>query len=311
MTIQQFHFELYRINIVDNDEMFPDFGKKMRTDEQILSVLEKASSAEFDTTEETSKAEYKWSIRGFTDYGEIPGRGRVASIDLAKSTLKKDGLIVTDKDIVSGTSDSHPPLASRMMLIFDMGRHLVAAEYHGELSQSKKWKSMLSKILLHAAYKLDMNSSILLEEVPERHDIIKLFNSFERLTRLRVRLRFPNPELTRYTKSLYTDLQNGGIRDYVQDMRNPGGLSKDEDARPFASIALAEEGYKEGAVVFEGVKDGRFQKENSSEEAARGKLDMLKDFVRGAAANAKSKEAKMVLEAITVEIDRLHPKEDQ
>lgn len=311
MTIQQFNFELYRINIVDNDEMFPDFGQKLRTNEQILSVLKNATSADFDITDETQKAEYKWSIRGFTDYGEIPGRGHIASIDLAKSTLKKDGLIVTDEGIVDGTSDSYPPLAHRMMLFFDMARHLVAVEYHGELSQSKKWKSALSKILLHAAYNLDMNASILLEEVPERHDIIKLFNSFERLTRLKVHLRFPNPELSRYTKSLYEDLQNGGIREYVQDMKNPGGLSKAEEARPFASIALAEEGYKEGVVLFEGFKDGRHTTEKSSEEAARGKLDILKDFVRGAIANAKSKEAKMVLEAITVEIDRLHPKEDQ
>lgn len=74
---------------------------------------------------------------------------------------------------------------------------------------------------------------------------------------------------------------------------------------------MAEEGYKEGAVIFEGIKDGRHVAEKSSEAAARGKLEMLKDFVRGAASNAKSKEAKIVLEAITVEIDRLHPKEDQ
>ena len=64
-------------------------------------------------------------------------------------------------------------------------------------------------------------------------------------------------------------------------------------------------------MIFEGVKDGRYTSEKSSEEAARGKLEVLKDFVRGATAIAKSKEAKVLLEAITVEIDRLHPKEDQ
>ncbi len=308
---QQFQFELYRLNIVDTDPIFPDFGEKIRSDKQILAVLQKATSSDFDFTEETKKAEYKWSARQFTDHGQIPGRGQAATIMLAKSTLKKDGLIVTDEGIITGTSDAFPPLANMMMLFFDMKRHLVAVEYHGELSQNKKWKSAFSKILMNAAGKMKMSSSLILEEVPEKHEIIKLFRSFERLTRLKVYLRLPNPELSRYTKSLYEDLENGGIREYLQDMKNPGGLSKNEQARPFASVALAEEGYKRGEVLFEGVKEGRFTKVRSSEEAARGKLEALKDYVRGIAANAKAKETQKVLSAITAEIDRLHPREDQ
>ena len=73
---------------------------------------------------------------------------------------------------------------------------------------------------------------------------------------------------------------------------------------------MAEEGYKGGEVLFEGVKEGKFTKVRSSEEAARGKIDELKDFVRGIAANARAKETRQVLSAITAEIDRLHPKED-
>jgi len=310
MATQHFQFELYRLNIVDTDELFPDFGQRIRSDQQILTVLSQAASPDFDFTQETKKATYKWGIREFTDYGQISDRGHIASIVLAKSTLKKDGLIVTDKRIVTGTSDSHPPLASMMMLFFDVGRHLVAAEYHGELSQNKKWKSALSRILLHAAHSLKMTSSLLLEEVPEKHEIIKLFMAFERLTRLKVYLRLPNPELSRYTRSLYEDLENGGIREYLQDMKNPGGLSKSEVARPYASVALAEKGYKSGEVLFEGIKEGKFAKVRSSEEAARGKLEILKDYVRGISANAKAKETQQALKAITSEIDRLHPQED-
>jgi hypothetical protein len=201
-------------------------------------------------------------------------------------------------------------LASTMMLFFDMQRHLVAVEYHGELSQNKKWKKAFSKIVVNAANAMHMSSSLILEEVPEKHEIIKLFKSFDRLTRLKVYLRLPNPELSRYTKALYEDLQNGGIREYLQDMKNPSGLSKKEQTRPFASVALAEEGYKSGEVLFEGLKEGRFTKVKSSEEAARGTLEILKDYVRGIAANAKAKETRHVLSAITDEIDRLHPKED-
>jgi hypothetical protein len=279
-------------------------------DEQILEVLQKAASADFDWTQETKKAAYKWSMRQFIDYGPLAVRGHIASVVLAKSTLKKDGIIVTDEGITSGTSDATPPLASTMMLFFDMQRHLVAVEYHGELSQNKKWKKAFSKIVVNAANAMHMSSSLILEEVPEKHEIIKLFKSFDRLTRLKVYLRLPNPELSRYTKALYEDLQNGGIREYLQDMKNPSGLSKKEQTRPFASVALAEEGYKSGEVLFEGLKEGRFTKVKSSEEAARGTLEILKDYVRGIAANAKAKETRHVLSAITDEIDRLHPKED-
>ncbi len=307
---QYFQFELYRLNILDTDPLFPEFGQRIVLDEQILEVLQKAASADFDWTQETKKAAYKWSIRQFIDYGPVPNRGHIASVVLAKSTLKKDGIIVTDEGITSGTSDATPPLASTMMLFFDMQRHLVAVEYHGELSQNKKWKTAFSKIVVNAANAMHMSSSLILEEVPEKHEIIKLFKSFDRLTRLKVDLRLPNPELSRYTKSLYEDLQNGGIREYLQDMKNPSGLSKKEQARPFASVALAEEGYKSGEVLFEGLKEGRFTKVKSSEEAARGTLEILKDYVRGIAANAKAKETRHVLSAITDEIDRLHPKED-
>jgi hypothetical protein len=155
-----------------------------------------------------------------------------------------------------------------------------------------------------------MTSSLLLEEVPEKHEIIKLFRSFERLTRVKVYLRLPNPELSRYTRALYKDLENGGIREYLQDMKNPGGLSKSEEARPYASVALAEEGYKSGEVLFEGHQEGKFIEVKSSEEAARGKLEILKDYVRGISASAKAKETQRVLKAITAEIDRLHPQED-
>ena len=93
-------------------------------------------------------------------------------------------------------------------------------------------------------------------------------------------------------------------------MKNPGGLSKSEEARPYASVALAEEGYKDGEVLFEGLREGKFREIKSSEEAARGKLEILKDYVRGIAANAKAQETQRVLEAITAEIDRLHPQED-
>lgn len=94
-------------------------------------------------------------------------------------------------------------------------------------------------------------------------------------------------------------------------MKSANGLSKSEHARPYASVALAEEGYKSGEVLFEGLRNGQFTSIKSSERAARGRIDRLKDYVRGIAANARTKEAQQILSAITAEIDRLHPHEDQ
>ncbi len=62
MATQHFQFELYRLNIVDTDKLFPPFGQKIRSDQQILTVLEKATSPEFDLIQETQKAQYKWSL---------------------------------------------------------------------------------------------------------------------------------------------------------------------------------------------------------------------------------------------------------
>lgn len=141
MANNNFQFELYRLNIEDENKLYPNFGERIRTDKQIVDVLKHATTSDFDTKKQTSSMLYKWSLRQFTDYGDLPNRGRVVSVVLARSILKKEGLIVTDNGIVSGTSDSHPPLANMITIFFDLHRHLVAAEYLSDIMQSKAWKS--------------------------------------------------------------------------------------------------------------------------------------------------------------------------
>lgn len=182
----------------------------------------------------------------------------------------------------------------------------MAVEHTGELAPTA-WKEFFERILAAAANRLEFFSSIVLEPIPEENGIIGLFLSFERLTRMRVTLRIPNPELNRYTKLLYQDLSKSGIRELTQDMKNPNGLPKSDDARPFASAVLAEQGYKKGDVQFEGLRNGGFDQATSGSSAARGTVRGLRDYVRGLHANAKAKEAQRVLAAVTAEIDRLHP----
>ena len=308
---RHFIFDLYRLNVVDSDDLFlenADF--RLRSDDDITQVLTEACTAAFDQTQETRTAVFKWSLREFTPYNDALSDRKICSVLLARSIMSKDGLIVTDDGIGAGTSSSSPPLAAAMMVLFDLSRHLVAIEHSGELGQTA-WKDFIEKILGETALSLGRSSLIELEPVPERHGIIGLFRSFDRITRFKVTLRIPNPELTRYTRELYNDLIKSGVREYTQDMKNPNGLSKDENARPFASAALAEQGYKKGEVNLEGIRNDSFEKVSSGSTAARGSIKALKSFVRGMHANARAKETQKALLAIVEEIDKLHPKENQ
>ncbi len=312
MQGNNFTFSLYRINIVDELSLFPsDRTPPLRNDDQIISVLKNSTDSKFDIDQSTQHSIYRWSARTFCNYGYLEGRGNIVSIVLARSVLEKEGLIVTIEKIVQGTSSSTPPLADTIILFFDLARHIVAVENNSALTRSKQWKKTITSILHSSAADLKYSSSIQLEEIPEKHEILKLFNSFELLTRLKVNLRIPNPELSRYTKKLYQDLQDGEIREYSQDMKNPGGMAKGKDARPYATASLAQAGYKEGEVLFEGFQNGEHVSIKSSEDAARGKIEVLKDYVRGIEASANTKEGKNILAAITAEIDRLHPQEQQ
>jgi len=87
-------------------------------------------------------------------------------------------------------------------------------------------------------------------------------------------------------------------------------MSKAENARPFASAVLAEQGYKKGEVIIEGIRDDSFQQVSSGSTAAKGNVRSLREFVRGMHANAKTKETQRALSAITAEIDRIHPAPD-
>ncbi|MBU2873465.1 hypothetical protein [Marinobacter salexigens] len=308
---RKFNFDLFRLNIVDLIDLFmPDQSSLIRSDEDIVKLLEIACSSEFDKEQETYTAKFKWSLRYFSDYKDLIPDRRMLSAVLARSILEKDGLIVTDDGISEGSSASNPPLASTMIVFFDLKRHLVAVEHSGELSQVS-WKDHIEKIFDDVSLSLGKASTIKLEPVPEKHEIIGLFKSFDRITRIKATLRIPNPELTRYTQNLFDDLKASNVREYTQDMKNPGGLSKEENARPFATAVLAQQGYKTGDVQMEGYRNDDFEKVISGSNASRGAINSLKQFVRGLNANAKAKETKKALFEIAKEIDRIHPLDPQ
>src|SRR5690606_17840606 len=147
------------------------------------------------------------------------------------------------------------------------------------------WKDFLEKILNHGSFALGKHSLISLEPISGNNHIVVLLLSFDKLFRMRLTLRIPNPELNRYTKDLYDDLVESGIREFTQDMKNPNGISQHQNSRAFASAVLAEQGYKEGEVLFEGLKDESVLTLRSGLDAVRGGVRGLRDFIRGMSVN--------------------------
>jgi hypothetical protein len=308
MARKLFEFELYRLNLVDELDLLADlYGRPLRADQDIRRVIQEASSPRYDLVLPSGRKRHLWSIRYFRDFAGIDGR--VIGITVARSVLEQEGNTVTDAGITAGVSTSAPPLAETVEMLFYMDRHLVAVERVSTLMQTHRWRVATEQVLASAARELGFRSSLVLEPKPEQNEIIQAFRSFTKLIRLRVYLRLPNPELNRYTQTLYDDLLAGGIREYLQDMRNPNGLSQEEDARPFASAAMAEQGYKEKEVLLEGYRDSRYEKVITGRAAAHGSIGELRDFVRGLRATAQTKESTRVLKAIAAEIDRIAPPE--
>jgi hypothetical protein len=100
-------------------------------------------------------------------------------------------------------------------------------------------------------------------------------------------------------------MEESAIREYTQDMRNPNGLSQREEGLPFASAAMAQDGYKDGEVLMTGIREGRRATVRTGRRAARGKVEGLKSFVRGMASIARTREARAAVTAIMEEIDRI------
>lgn len=223
--------------------------------------------------------------------------------------LKKEGVIVDDEGIKSGTSFSSPPLADTVVIFFDMNRHFVGVEYKSFVTNSAGWIKALRQIIKSAALDFKYSSSISLQPVTKRYEIIKLFKSFDRLIEFKVNLRLPNPDYSPAYQDLYERMENGGIKEYLQVMKNPNGLSQSQKQLPYKSALLAEAGYKEGPITFHGLKDGEKVTVKSDGDALKGKINTLRDYVRGIGDNAKAKEALHVVEAIRKEMNRLFPSE--
>lgn len=306
MPERPLQFDLYRLQIVDDPTMFPFMGRPIRTDDDIERVLERASSSDFDRTNTSGRTTYRWSLRESVIYADgHDGAPRVAGLTLARSVVSQIGQTVTDSSIEDAVSQVTPPTAQTLHLFFNLNRHLVGAEYNSDVMSSELWRSSLHEIIDAAAHSVEFRSGLRIEPVPRDAEILTAFRSFSILTRFRVRLRIPNPELSRFTAKLRAEMEGSQIREYTQDMRNPNGLSQREEGLPFASAAMAQDGYKDGEVLMTGMREGKRTTVRTGRRAARGRVEGLKSFVRGMASIARTREARAAVTAIMEEIDRI------
>ncbi len=308
MAKRQFEFELYRVNLVQAEAMlFEEMNKSVRTDKDIIAILQRAVQPSFSPAYSGPRSTFRWAVRDFQRYPhERPDAGSVYGLTLARSVVETAGEIVTDDGIEEGVSESEPPLADTCRLFFYMKRHLIVIERRSAIIAGR-WRQALEEIFKAAAQDLGYSGWIELEPVPRYEEIVKAFQSFDRLTRLRVILRLPNPELSRYSAALYKEMEGGAIREYLQDMKNPLGLNKSDGKLPHAATEIAAAGYKRGEVTFEGVRNGKRDIVKTGGAAARGRISEVRDYVRGMKDLAKTKEGQRVTTAILDEIDRIAP----
>lgn len=305
MGRRDFNFDLYRLTVLDDESLFEFMGDFMRSDVEIVKVIKAACHAKWDKKQVARKATYLWGLRNFVELRSQVAGANCFMVSLIKATLERDGVVVTAETIQQGTSAANPPLAEVAHLIFYMKRHLVAVERKSTITEDEGWLAGFHGLLRPVSNSLKYRSNIILHPKPMKSDILKSFLSFDRLTRLRVQLLLPNPDLTRLTRKLFQELQEGGIRTYLADMRNPGGLSQKELTLPHAAAAMAEDGYKEGDVLLEGFRGGKRETIKTGKRPARGLVEGAKEFVDELGSLSTTVQGEMFTDAVLEEIERL------
>lgn len=297
--MRPFEFELFRVNLIDTAHL-PIFASPMSSDDALLALFDIAVQPGHDLIKANRATLHAWSLRPLQPVVED-----VISVILSRSTLQQIGPTVTDSGIETGTSQAVPPLANSVSIFLFLKRHLAAVEYSSLLMTSDQWRRSLHNILDHAARANHLPRLVRFEPVPPENEIMSLFYGMTPLVRLRARLLLPNPELARYTEKLYSELRESGIREYLQDMKNPNGLRKTEGALPFATAALAQSGYKSGEVLMTGVRDGRMQKVITGTTAMRGRVPGLKEDVHALAEHPEIERKQTVLRRILEEVNHI------
>ena len=308
MSQQMFEFQLYRINRVDYPDLFAKNQRFVEGDADIIRIVEHATSAEFEHKVSGPKNVFQWAVREFCRYmNPRRPRTKVFGITLARSVVGTVGEIVLDNSITEGFSESTPPTALTCRIFLIMPRHLLLVEKRSVITSSERWRLSLEEILMLAAESLGYTGSVVFSPMPRHEEILEAFTSFDRLTRLRVTLRLPNPEFSAYSKQLYDEMTEAEIEEFLQDMKNPRGLSKKKGKMPHAAAEISQSGYQKGGVRLEGMRQGKFDKIDTGKKAATGGIPYTRECVRSFQDAPDSIQAQEGISDLIDESDRIAP----
>jgi hypothetical protein len=149
MSERPFLFDVFRLNIVDEENASFDFmGRPIRTDQEVRTVLLKATESSFDVEETSGRTTYRWSIREFWESPiDDDLTEEVIRVVLGRSTLIQDGQTVTAEGFEAAQTTMSPPLSETINIFFYMRRHLVATEYRSTILHTQAWRNALHLIL--------------------------------------------------------------------------------------------------------------------------------------------------------------------
>lgn len=305
MNKDTFKFFLYRLNKEIRDDLFSGYDLPKRHDDEWLEeYFSKLCSDQFDYEKKTKKSTYTWAVRNYIRITED-----FSSLILARSTNQRESTIVTSNALSKGESVSNPPPADTIVLLIYWPRHIVVVENRSGMTTGETWLRNLHRIIGHAKVKLPIRVAPRLEPIPLKGTIIQHLRDLDKVFRLRLRLALPNPEINRWAKRIYEEMIEEKIDTYLQEFSSSGGIRVDDESKAFSSAALAELGYREGAIQIDGQKNGKHVQIDEGKSAIRGKIDQLHSLIRGLETNALGKQLPTALDQIKEEIDRLFPSE--
>ena len=174
------------------------------------------------------------------------------------------------------------------------------------------WKKKLESILSYAAHWQKFTSFVQLDPIAPRPFVESELRKFDRITRLRVTLRIPNPDLSETYRRLYEEMQRGGVREFTEDMRSTKGLDLTGQSLPGASLDMALNGYRSGAIRIDGFVGDEFRPLKIDAEVARieiSGIERIRAYTEGLEDGTSSDEvgrtAAMVIEKIDETLDSI------
>jgi hypothetical protein len=294
-------FRLYRLNFVDREQLF---DKPLVADSDVVAVVRAAADQRHDVNRRRTRHGYRWSIRDIvSDTIEESNRPYIAGI-FSHETTYRTGPIVRPEGVTYGTSEINPPMAAPVRFFIDLARHIIAFEDVASVMQQKTgWQAIFELILSHASHDLGFTSRVDLEPIAPRQVIEQRIGMFERITRIRLTLRIPNPDLGPTFKKLYDEMKESNIRELTEDMRGERGLEMGPNSIPRMAIDMALNGYRKGNVRVYGRRNGGRDEFTIADDVARLDLRDLRNYAEGMEFASGKAAEKRLLRSIIERID--------